>query len=97
MRHHIIVKWNSSVTDKAALLAEVEELFGKTTSIPGIHKVEMIPNIIDRPNRYDLMIAITMEESALPVYDESVYHKEWKEKYGKYLETKAIFDSADFA
>lgn len=95
MKHHIIVKWNSLVADKEKILDEVREVFSKITSIDGIHKVEVIPNIINRANRYDVMIRISMEESALTVYDDSVYHKEWKEQYGKFIETKAIFDSAE--
>ncbi len=93
MKHHIIVKWNDKVEDKAALIPDIKELFDKTLTIEGIHKVELIPNVIERPNRYDLMIAITMEESALTTYDDSVYHKDWKAQYGSLIETKCIFDS----
>lgn len=94
MQHHIIVKWNSKVEDKRALCPEIEALFQKTLAIPGVHKVEVIPNIIDRPNRYDLMIRMTMEEEALPAYDASPWHAEWKERYGSFMESKAIFDCA---
>jgi hypothetical protein len=34
-----------------------------------------------------------MEEEFLPIYDKSAPHQEWKEKYGKFVENKAIFDS----
>lgn len=93
MKHHIIVKWNESVKDKASLIPDIRSLFEKTLTIEGITNVELLPNIIDRPNRYDLMIAITMEKEALPFYDESSYHKEWKEKYGNMIASKCIFDS----
>lgn len=93
MKHHIIVKWNEKVKDKAVLIPEIKSLFEKTLSIEGIGDVKLIPNIIERPNRYDLMIVITMEEDALTAYDESEYHKEWKDKYGSLIESKCIFDS----
>lgn len=95
MQHYIIVKWNEKVLDKEALIPEIEELFQQAVSIPGIHKVELIPNIVDRPNRYDLMIVVTMEQEALSVYDDSIYHKQWKEQYGERIAQKAIFDSED--
>ena len=92
MLHHIIVKWNETVSDKAALIPEINALFQNTTIIPGIHKVELFPNVIDRPNRYDLMIVLTMDPEALPVYDACEWHKAWKEQYGGMIEKKAIFD-----
>ena len=95
MKHHIIVKWNEQVQDKKAILSEIDALFQNTTSIEGIRKVELISNIINRPNRYDLMIVIFMDEAALPVYDECIWHKQWKEEYGKYIASKAIFDSEE--
>lgn len=93
MKHHIIVKWNETVNDKPAMIPNIKALFEKALSIEGIEQVDLIPNIIDRPNRYDLMIVITMDENALSAYDESIYHKEWKEKYGSFIESKCIFDS----
>ena len=50
------------------------------------------PNVIDRPNRYDMLIVITMEESALPLYDACDAHHHWKDAYGPLIEKKAIFD-----
>ena len=97
MKHHIIAKFTESVTkeEKARLLPEIQELFNHCLSIDGITKVEVIPNVIDRPNRYDVIIAITMTEEALPVYDECEWHKIWKKEYGSLLSAKAIFDSAE--
>lgn len=92
MRHHILVKYNEQVQDKAALIPEITALFRETLAIPGIHGVEVRPNVIDRPNRYDLMIVIDMEPSALPVYDDCEPHHRWKAEYGHLLEKKAIFD-----
>ncbi|MCQ2433201.1 MAG: hypothetical protein MJ175_11415 [Clostridia bacterium] len=95
MKHHIIVKWNEKVTDKKALLPDIQKIFDGTLEIPGIHAVSLVPNIIDRPNRYDLMIVISMDEEALPVYDKCSYHHQWKDNYGALIESKAIFDSED--
>ena len=58
----------------------------------GIHDVISRENCVDRDNRYDFLICIEMDESILPIYDASAPHHEWKEKYGKFVENKAIFD-----
>ena len=94
MKHHILVKYTPDVSreEKARLLPEIRELFENTCSIEGIHAVNLYPNCVDRANRYDLMIVITMEKEALPAYDECEWHKKWKEDYGHLLEKKAIFD-----
>lgn len=92
MKHYIIVKYNETVTDKAALLEEIRELFGKTTQIEGIHQVNVYPCCIDRANRYDVMVEMEMEKEALPVYDDCEWHHIWKRDYAKYLESKTIFD-----
>lgn len=91
MRHFIIVKWK----DPAAMRGkteEIEAIFRKTLEIPGIHSVELHPSCSNRPNRYDLMIEIGMDEAALPAYDGSDPHHEWKDTYGPSIEQKAIFD-----
>ena len=92
MKHYVIVKYNDTVADKATLLEEIKELFGKTTQIEGIHQVNVYPCCIDRPNRYDVMIEIVMEKEALPLYDECEWHHIWKRDYAKYLDKKTIFD-----
>ena len=92
MKHYIIVKWKEG-TDKTALLAPVKAVFEETLAIPGIRGVRLIPNCVDRPNRYDLMIEIEMDREALPVYDESAAHKKWKETYGGMIASKTIFDA----
>ncbi len=94
MRHFIVVKWKEG-TDKEAQTEPVRELFEKTLSIPGVRAVRVSPCCIARSNRYDLMIEIDMEKDALPAYDESVPHKEWKSGYGDLIETKTIFDRED--
>ena len=92
MKHCILVKWKESVTDKTAEIPAIRTIFEKTLSLPGIQNVELLENVIDRPNRYDLMIVLSMDRDALPAYDESAPHKAWKKGYGDYIESKAIFD-----
>ena len=93
IKHHILVKWNSLIIDKKSLLPQIQSIFNKLLVYDGVSKVEIIENVIDRPNRFDLLICIEMEKDFLPIYDSSEPHHEWKEKYGKFLENKAIFDS----
>lgn len=92
MQHHILVKWKEQPADVPARLGDVEAIFRPVTAIPGIAKVEVIPNVIDRPNRYDMLIRITMDASALPAYDSCDAHHRWKERYGPLIDKKAIFD-----
>ena len=91
MKHHIIVKFTEG-TDVAALLEPVREIFARTLEIPGVHGVELKPNCVDRPNRCDLMIVIDMDREALPVYDASEPHHQWKRDYADRIAQKAIFD-----
>lgn len=92
MLHHILVKWKEKPADPAALNGEIEALFRQALAIPGIHGVEVIPNVVDRPNRYDLLIRLTMDAPALTAYDASEAHHRWKELYGPLIAQKAIFD-----
>lgn len=92
MKHVILVKWNNNVLDKESIFIEAKNIFGKLLNIEGIKSVKLHKNVINRTNRFDLMIVIEMNKEVLPVYDESQPHKEWKEKFGKYVENKAIFD-----
>lgn len=92
MLHHILVKWTDEVTDKPALAAEVEALFQGVLSVEGVHGVSVHPNVINRPNRYDLLIRIDMDEAALPAYDGCETHHHWKDHYGHLVAKKAIFD-----
>ena len=92
MKHCILVKWNNEIKDKRGILKDVKLVFDKLLTINGIREIQYLENCIDRVNRYDLMISIDMEKEVLPVYDASAPHHEWKEKYGKFVENKAIFD-----
>lgn len=92
MLHHILVKWTDEVSDKAALAAEVERLFQGVLTVNGVCGVTVHPNVINRPNRYDLLIRIDMDENALPAYDDCPTHHRWKDEYGHLVAKKAIFD-----
>ena len=88
MRHHILVKWKEGCKPG---LEPIRELFQETLAIPGVESVELHPNVIDRPNRYDLLILLCMEKGALEAYSSEAHHR-WKEVYGGMIEKKAIFD-----
>ena len=94
MKHDILIKYKPEVTKerKAELIPEIAELFGHTKEIPGIRDMTLYPNVVERENRYDLMIEIDMDREALEAYDNSVWHRQWKEQYGSLLAGKAIFD-----
>ena len=91
MKHNILVKFNNDI-DYHTLIPEISELFNNAKKIQGINDVIIKTNCIDRENRYHLLIQIDMDKEILPVYDESLFHKKWKEDYSKYIEKKAIFD-----
>lgn len=95
MKHYIIVKYTQDVTDKQAMLAKVQALYAAAGEIPGVTGADVIPCCIDRPNRFDLMIIVHMDKAALPSWDESRLHHEWKERFGQYVEKKTIFDAED--
>ena len=95
MQHCILVKWNEEVTDKMALLPGIQAIFDRSKTFPGIHGVEYITNVIDRPNRYDLLIRIDMDKDVLSDYDASEFHHAWKDGYSAKIAKKAIFDYED--
>lgn len=92
MKHHIIVKYNALVTDKKAMQTEIEHFFAPATEINGVHGVFFYPNCIPVENRFDLMIVMEMEKEALTNWNTSPLHLQWKEQYGRYILSKAIFD-----
>ena len=89
MNHCIIAKFNESAADKQAALAQVRE------PIEGVRGITIHENCVARDNRYDLMIVVEMEKAALPNWDASRIHHQWKEQFGGLLEKKAIFDYED--
>ena len=94
IKHYIIVKWNKTVTDKAAVADKVRDLYADATKIPGIEHVAIDENITPRENRYDLMIIMDMKDDALQNWDDIQLHKHWKSEYSSLIDKKAIFDSA---
>ena len=92
MKHCIIAKFNDTVGDKAAMIDWVEALFSSAPAMDGVHGCTVLKNCIDRENRYDLAIVIDMDKAALPAWDASELHREWKSRFGSYLASKAIFD-----
>ena len=90
MKHCIIAKFNESAADKQAALAQVRALLSGAEPIEGVRG-----NCVARDNRYDLMIVVEMEKAALPNWDASRIHHQWKEQFGGLLEKKAIFDYED--
>lgn len=97
MKHNIIVKFKPEITKKMQqeMYADIYEIFEHTLEIDGVNGIRLIPNVIDRDNRYHLVIEMDMEKEALPVYDNSMWHKLWKEQYGNMLELKTIIDLDD--
>ena len=91
MKHYIIVKFNENV-DKEKLINPIKELFQKAMNINEIVKVDIYESNMDLPNRYDLMIKMDLSKVALNEFDNSEIHKEGKEKFGKYIMNKTIFD-----
>ena len=91
MKHYIIVKFNEGY-DYKSQLEEIQKLFNEALKIEGVKKVEFFKSNSLRPNRYDLMIKMDLTPEALVEYDNSWFHAKWKEDYGKYIQSKAIFD-----
>jgi hypothetical protein len=94
MKHYIIVKFVEG-TDYRALEKPIRSIFEQTLSIPGINSIDLKFSNSDRQNRYHLMIIMDMEKDALPAYDVSEPHLQWKNEYGSLIEKKAIFDCDD--
>lgn len=85
MQHCILVKWTPDAGDKDALAKEAVA-DGVATALT------IRRNVINRPNRYDLLIELTMTPDMLPAYDASEPHHRWKETFGARIQQKAIFD-----
>ena len=72
--------------------SDIESIYRRTLEIDGVQKVSIRKSNSERANRYDLMIEMTLTEHALEVYDTCSAHKEWKQRFGDKLQSKAIFD-----
>ena len=94
MKHYIIAKFVEG-TDVKALAEPVKKIFDETLAIPGVHGVDVKLSNSDRANRFDIMIVMDMDKEALPAYDASAPHHQWKNEYGERIAKKAIFDCDD--
>ena len=65
MKHCIIVKFNESAGSKAELIKKAEGLFSTVGRPEGVTDISLVRNCIDRPNRYDLMIVVSMARAPL--------------------------------
>ena len=70
----------------------VSILFNKSLSIDGINKVEIYKSNSKLANRYDLMIKMDLTSEGLVDFDNSWIHEKWKNDYGKFIQSKTIFD-----
>jgi Stress responsive A/B Barrel Domain. len=95
MQHYIIVKFNDFAANHDELIAEITTLFKQAESLPGVYSVSVRRACILSDIRYDLMVIMDMEREALATFDASPIHREWKERFGKYLKHKVIFDCED--
>lgn len=93
MRHHIIVKFKKDAPSLKDMLPRIRTIFSGVLEVPGVSGYEILENCVDRSNRYDLMIVITMRREALETYDNCEAHHAWKNEFSAYIESKAIFDS----
>lgn len=91
MKHFIIVKFKKDYNYKDEL-DNIKDLFSKATIIPGIKDISIFKSNSYKDNRHDLMIEMTVTIKGLQDFDNSEVHKKWKEIYGKYVESKTIFD-----
>ena len=93
MKHCIIAKYTPQAYERRAeLLPRIREIFAVAGEIPGVRGAEVYPNCVARENRYDVMIVLDMDKEALPNWDASAVHHQWKGEYGALIEKKAIFD-----
>ena len=91
MKHYIIVKFNSDYDYKKEI-ENIKKLFNEALKIEGVNKIDIYKSNSERTNRHDLMIKMELTEQGLIDFDNSWIHKKWKEDYGKFIETKTIFD-----
>lgn len=91
MKHYIIVKFNNEYDYKKEIV-NIEKLFNESLNIEGVNKVKIYVSNSKLSNRYDLMVYMELTKNALNIFDNSWIHNKWKNDYGKYIESKTIFD-----
>lgn len=88
MIHYIIVKFKKDI-DKKKISNEIKKYFNENKDENTL-SFEIFDNVIERDNRYDLMIKLNIKD--LDIYDNSKMHKLYKETFSQYIEKKVIFD-----
>lgn len=96
MWHYIIVKFSDEININD-LIGPITDLFNRALDIDGVNDINIYSNCINKTNRHDLMIKMHLTNEGLENFDNSNLHKEWKEKYGKYIVDKTIFDCKEKA
>lgn len=91
MRHFIITKFKKDF-DYNSELENITKIFEKVKDIEGVEDVIIHTSNSTRENRSHIMIEIILTNEGLKNYDISEPHHEWKDTYGEYIESKAIFD-----
>lgn len=91
MNHYIIVKFLEDY-DYISKIEKIKELFNESLALAGVEKIEIFKSNSKLTNRYDLMIKMCLTTEGLKVFDNSWIHAKWKEEYGKYIQSKTIFD-----
>lgn len=82
MKHCILAKFTPAAkAQRAALLPRIREIFSAAADIPGVHGAEVIPNCVDRDNRYDVLIRLDMDREALSLYDVSAMHHQRESRH----------------
>ena len=91
MKHYIIVKFNEDY-NYLKQLEDIQKLFNEALTIDGVDRIDIYKSNSNRANRYDLMIKMDLTNEALIDFDNSLIHAKWKSEYGKYIQSKTIFD-----
>lgn len=91
MKHFIIVKFNNTLNIQE-ISNPIRDLFNNSLNIDGVDSVKIYISNTNLANRHDLMIEMELTKTALKIFDNSEIHKTWKNKYGKYITNKIIFD-----
>lgn len=97
MKHYIITKYKKEIapSQKKESLPEIKALFQQAKDILDIKSIKIIPNCIEKDGRYDLAIIMDMIPEKLAEFDASIWHQEWKSKFGYLWEAKTVIDLDD--
>lgn len=87
-----MVKWNETVADKKAMAEEVYQLWCKGLENKEIRKITKHENLLEKPNRFDVMYVVELDPADMQVWVDCEPHQIWKNDYAKYVEAKAIID-----